>query len=56
MKVLDKKFIAKKNQKVHTLAERRILEKIKSPFIIKLMFCFQTTNHLFFVTEFMLYI
>lgn len=53
MKVLKKKEIVKRNQKINTTAERKILEKINNNFIIKLHYAFQTTKKLFFVMDFM---
>ena len=40
MKILDKKFIVKKNQVSHTQTERVLLEKLKHPFIVKLNYTF----------------
>jgi serine/threonine protein kinase len=40
MKVLRKEFIIAKAQCAHTMTERRILEEIKSPFIVKLAYAF----------------
>lgn len=53
MKVLKKKEIAKRNQKINTKAERKILEKINNNFIIRLHYAFQTSKKLFFVMDFM---
>ena len=35
MKILDKKYVVKKNQVTHTQTERVMLEKLKHPFIIR---------------------
>lgn len=40
MKVLRKNFIIAKAQCAHTMTERRILEQIQSPFIVKLAYAF----------------
>jgi serine/threonine protein kinase len=40
MKVLRKDFIIAKSQCAHTMTERRILEEIVSPFIVKLAYAF----------------
>ena len=40
MKVLKKKYIMQKNQVHNTLTERKILEKICNPFIVKLNYAF----------------
>lgn len=52
MKVLRKDFIIAKNQCAHTMTERRILEEIISPFIVKLAYAFQTDDKLYFVMEY----
>jgi protein-serine/threonine kinase len=52
IKMLKKKHLIKKNQVEHTIAERSILENMKHPFIIELVYAFQTTTKLFFVLEF----
>ena len=53
MKILDKKFIVKKNQISHTKTERTMLEKLKHPFIVKLNYAFQDSKKLYFLTEFL---
>ena len=53
MKILDKKFIVKKNQVSHTQTERVLLEKLKHPFIVKLNYAFQDSKRLYFLTEFL---
>jgi len=53
MKMLVKSEIEKRNQKIHTLAERQILENAKCPFIIQLHFAFQTEKKLYLVMDFM---
>lgn len=40
MKIIKKKYIRMKNQVEHTWNERKILEKINSPFIIKMKYAF----------------
>ena len=52
MKILDKHFIKKKQQKQHTETERLILSKIVNPFVIQLFYAFQTSEKLYLVTEF----
>jgi serine/threonine protein kinase len=52
MKVLKKEEISEKRQKVHTEAERDILEKIKNPFIVNLHYAFQTPDKLYFILDF----
>lgn len=53
MKVLDKKYIAKKKEIAHTFGERNILIAAKSPFIVPLKFTFQTPNDLYFIFDYM---
>jgi serine/threonine protein kinase len=53
MKILDKKFIIKKNQVSHTQTERALLEKLKHPFIVRLNYAFQDSKRLYFLTEFL---
>jgi len=40
LKVLDKNVVSKRNLMIKTQAERDILEKITSPFIVKLHYAF----------------
>lgn len=53
MKILIKSEIEKRNQKIHTLAERQILENAKCPFIVQLHYAFQTEKKLYLVMDFM---
>ena len=53
MKVLKKEDVEKRNQKMHTIAERQILENVDCSFIVKLHFAFQTTDKLYLVMDFM---
>ena len=46
MKVLKKDHVVQRNQVEHTMAERRILENIRHPFIVSLRYAFQTTQKL----------
>ena len=52
MKVLKKKHMIKKNQIEHIRTERKILELIDHPFIIKLKYAFQSPEKLYFVTDY----
>lgn len=52
LKTLNKDVVAKRNLLVKTQAERHILEKIESPFIVKLHYAFQTEAKLYFVMDF----
>ena len=65
MKILKKKMLERRNQRIHTksitlyyandfiLAERDVLSKVKSPFIVDLYYAFQTQDKLYFVMEFL---
>jgi len=52
MKELKKEELVKKNQVDHTKTERRILEKIKSPFIVSLKYAFQSRTKLYLVMDY----
>ena len=47
-------MVERRNQKVHTKAERAILENIDSPFIVQLHYAFQTCDKLYLVMDFMI--
>lgn len=53
MKILRKEIIEKRNQKLHTKAERQILGNMNCPFIVQLQYAFQTEEKLYLVMEFM---
>ena len=52
MKILKKSKIRKLKQVKHTMTERKILEKVSHPFIIKLRYAFQSDKKLFFVMDY----
>jgi len=52
LKILNKDVVSKRNLMIKTQAERDILEKIQSPFIVKLHYAFQTEAKLYFVMDF----
>lgn len=52
MKILKKKMIEQRNQVEHTMSERRILEAINHPFIVKMDYAFQSASKLFFVIDY----
>ena len=52
LKVLKKAELVKRNQVEHTMTERRILENIRHPFVVKMDFAFQSDSKLFFVLEY----
>lgn len=53
MKTLSKADLIKKNQMDNTKAEKEILSKIRSPFIVNLFSAFQTKQKLYLVLEYM---
>lgn len=53
MKVLKKQSINTTSQKFHTIAERKIMQIISSPFIVKLHYAFQNPDKLYFVMDFL---
>ena len=52
MKVVKKADVKRRNQAEHTMAERRIMASIRHPFVVPLVFAFQTTEKLYMVTEY----
>jgi serine/threonine protein kinase len=52
MKVLLKSYVYHKNQVEHTQAERRILEGIDHPFLVRLRFAFQTSKKLYMIMDY----
>eukprot|EP00929_Paragymnodinium_shiwhaense_P080304 TRINITY_DN4186_c0_g1_i1.p1 TRINITY_DN4186_c0_g1~~TRINITY_DN4186_c0_g1_i1.p1 ORF type:complete len:359 (+),score=91.33 TRINITY_DN4186_c0_g1_i1:82-1158(+) len=52
MKMLRKDNVVKRNQVEHTKAERNVLETAKHPYIVDLIYAFQTPKKLYFVLEF----
>jgi serine/threonine protein kinase len=52
MKVLKKSFVKKHNQVTNTKVERKILEVVCHPFIVRLFYAFQTSQKLYFVCEY----
>ena len=52
LKILKKGEIVRRNQVKHTKTERRILENIKHPFIVKMDYSFQSDQKLMFVLEY----
>ena len=53
MKVLKKDAIEARNQRMHTRAERDIMEKIKCPYIVDMHYAFQTPEKLYFIMDFL---
>jgi protein-serine/threonine kinase len=52
MKILKKKAMIKRKQVTHIKAERKIMELIDHPFIIKLIYAFQTPQKLYMVMDY----
>lgn len=52
MKMIDKKKVHEQKAASTTRAEREILDSVRSPFIVKLNFAFQTPYKLYLVMEF----
>jgi len=52
MKVLRKEMVIERNQVTHTKAEKSILQKINHPFIVNLVYAFQTEDKLYMVMDF----
>lgn len=53
MKVISKTKLKSYKQKVHAIAERKILERVHSPFVVALHYAFQTATKLYLVMDFM---
>ena len=52
MKVLKKASMVKRNQVEHIKTERKVLELVDHPFIIKLKYAFQTPEKLYLVMDY----
>jgi len=52
MKMLRKDNVVKRNQVEHTKTERHVLEAVSHPFIVNLIYAFQTPKKLYFVLEY----
>ena len=53
LKTLRKAALVKRNQLVHTSTERTILQNIHCPFLVHLVFAFQTQDKLYMVLDYM---
>ncbi len=52
MKILDKQIVVKMKQIDHTLAEKRILQALSCPFIVKLLYTFKDNSYLYLGLEY----
>jgi len=52
MKMLSKKHIIENNEIEHTMAECRILQRLRHPFLINLHYAFQTEDNLYLILDF----
>lgn len=53
MKTLRKAAILKRNQLAHTATERKILQTLNCPFLVHLVYAFQTPDKLYMVLDYM---
>lgn len=53
-KVVRKADVKRRNQAAHTMAERRIMASVRHPFVVPLLFAFQTAEKLYMVPPFFL--
>ncbi|KAJ8603225.1 hypothetical protein CTAYLR_003851 [Chrysophaeum taylorii] len=53
MKTLRKAALLKRNQITHTKTERHVLQHLDHPFLVKLLYAFQTPDKLYMVLEYM---
>lgn len=53
MKTLRKAALIKRNQLIHTASERNILQSIKHPFLVNLIYAFQSEDKLYMVLDYM---
>ena len=52
LKIMEKQNIVKLKQVEHTLSEKRILQAIKFPFLVNLVYSFKDNSHLYLVLDF----
>jgi protein kinase A len=52
LKIMEKQTIVKLKQVEHTLSEKRILQAIKFPFLVNLIYSFKDNSHLYIALEF----
>ena len=51
LKIMEKQTIVKLKQVEHTLSEKRILQAIKFPFLVNLVYSFKDNSHLYIALE-----
>lgn len=47
LKKMNKKYLSKMNEIQHILTERDILAQTKTPWLVKLLYAFQSSKHVF---------
>lgn len=52
LKVLDKQVVVRMKQIDHTLAEKKILQALSCPFIVKLLYTFKDNSYLYLGLEY----
>lgn len=52
MKILDKEKLIARDQLEHTRTERRVLQLLRHPFLVNLVYAFQTVDKLYMVIDF----
>ena len=52
LKIMDKQTIVKLKQVEHTVSEKKILQAIKFPFLVNLVYSFKDNSHLYIALEF----
>ncbi len=52
MKMLSKKAIRDKNQELHTIDERILLERVNYPFLVQMHYAFQDADYLYLILDF----
>ena len=53
MKVIKKSTINSEREKLNAIIESAILQKIKSPFVVRMHFAFQSPEKLYFVLDYL---
>ena len=52
MKVLSKRKVKQQNLKKYAITERNVMCAMEHPFIVQLRYAFQTTDHLFLISDY----